>query len=64
MLIRLTRPNGTTEEFKPSSISSVRPAIPGLYPAGTQTIIRSDGMDFAVKETQAQIDAILEKVRE
>jgi hypothetical protein len=48
-------------EVNPDSIS-IRPAVKSLYPSNINTVVRQDGMDFPVVETEDQIDEMLKAI--
>jgi len=59
--LKLTRANGSKVEVNPDSIS-IRPAVKSLYPSNINTVVRQDGMDFPVVETEDQIDEMLKAI--
>lgn len=59
--LKLTRANGSKVEVNPNAIS-IRPAVKSLYPPGINTVVRQDGIDFPVVETEDQIDTMLEAI--
>lgn len=61
-LINLTRPDGQKVELNPVTITSVRPAVASLYVPGVKTIVRDDGVDFAVTESIMEINEMLKAV--
>lgn len=61
-LINLTRPDGQKVELNPVTITSVRPAVASLYVTGVKTIVRDDGVDFAVTESIMEINEMLKAV--
>jgi hypothetical protein len=59
--LKLTRANGSKVELNPDMIS-IRPAVKSLYPSNINTVVRQDGMDFPVVETEDEIDKLLKAI--
>ena|SRR5215470_13685072 len=51
---RLTRPNGWPVWIRASSVSAIRSPVPGEYPAAVKTVISTDSLTQAVRETLAE----------
>lgn len=62
MLVKLTLPNGAKFDINPDNISSIRPAVEGLYPKTAKSVVRTDGIDLAVQETAQEIEQILKAI--
>lgn len=52
----LTAPDGSLVVF--DSFTSVRAAQKGVHDPAAKSVVRSDGMDFAVRETLAEINVL------
>lgn len=57
---QLTRPNGRPVWIRVTSVTAIRPPVRGEYPAGVKSVISTNSVTQAVKETPAAVTAALD----
>jgi len=57
---QLTRPNGWRVWIRGSSVTAIRPPVPGEYSAAVRSVISTNSLTQAVKEAPAEVTAALD----
>ncbi len=57
---QLTRPNGWKVWIRGSSVTAIRPPVPGEYSAAVKSVISTSSLTQAVRETPAEVTAALD----